>query len=137
MTGAFGESRFELREKLRYIQEEARTRDVKLACSLLQMIRFEIFTHLVEQERRFATILASNDFKEDRAKADMIKHYALASKFLERELPKLQRRNDEEEARNKIWHFTDQLINAIDAEELVLFRAALRRFEHGIAPQPS
>lgn len=118
----------ELKERLLYIQEEAGTRDLKVAASLLKSVKFEILRHEVEEEARVAGVIMEKARVQSQQTIDIIRYHRRVSEFLREELPQLTEQ-PEKKARREIREFVIELMKHNDAEESFVFPLVLSAFE--------
>jgi len=122
----------ELRDKLLYIQEEARSRDLVVAKSILESIKFEILRHAVEEEARLLKVIESETGEKARPAVDITRYHRRVTEFLQNDMPKLTE-GSEKKARQGIQDFVTELLKHNDAEEKVVFPLALQAYKFQIA----
>lgn len=115
----------ELHAKLERILEESETGDLRVAISLLNLIRPEILRHAVEEEARLMRVIMQKSRNEANRSIEIMQQHRRIEEFLQAKLPYLQE-SPAVSARKEIREFVHELERHHEEEEITTFPLALR-----------
>jgi hemerythrin len=118
------EEHAEFRKKLKRIVDETDRGEIKVAISLLNLIKPLILRHAVEEEARLMRTIMHESRSESRESVQIMQEHRRITEFLEEKLPRLYELPPRR-ARMEIDEFIRELSSHHEEEERVVFPLAL------------